>query len=399
MEPTLSATPAAVTVCGYRFVAMAPKARHVFRALLLTAGRPVLLRALALWSGVGIVATILFAGNGINARDVTRLFHGSPGARLLLTVGWCLLATPVVSGAFDAPGTRTLRTLPVPRGAWVAALAALLLLAQAPCGLLFARAEGAIAALVAMLLAVATEASAVAATRRPPAVVFALGALALVVVDARAALTVVPAAALAVTGVASAWNVALEAAGRDVRTTRVSSPVLVLAIVHLLRMVRVARARVALAVGSVALGTVALVLSLVNDPPARPVARALAVLALPVTLCAAVLVGPACETEDRVRALARVTRTRWTTLLAAFALALTTPSSVLAATAGAIAGVIAHVPALPLGGGAGIWAVPIACAIAGWARWHDRRTRRSPTLFVVGVVVVAAVATGVGVAW
>jgi hypothetical protein len=380
-------------------VAMAPKARHVFRALLVTAGWPVLLRALALWSAVGIVATILFAGNGIHARDVTRLFHSSLGARLLLTVGWCLLATPVVSGAFDAPGTRTLRTLTVPRRAWVAALAALLLLAQAPYGLLFARAEGAISALVAMAFAVAAQASVVAATRRPPAVVFALGALVLVVVDARPMLTVVPAAVLAVAGVASAWNVALDATARDVRATRVTSPVLVLAIVHLLRMVRVARARVALALGSVALGTAALGLSLVNDPPARPVARALAVLALPLTLCAAVLVGPVRETEDRVRALARVTRTRWTTLLAAFALALAVPSSAFAATAGAIAGVLAHVPALPLGGAAGVWAVPIACATAGWARWHDRRTRRSPTLFVVGVVVVAALATGVGVAW
>jgi hypothetical protein len=335
----------------------------------------------------------------MNARDLTRLFHGGVGARIALAVVWIVLATPVVSCAFDAPGTRTLRSLPVSRRAWVGLLVALMLVVQAPCGVLFARAEGPIAALVEMLLAVAIEAGVVAAAKRPRFALIAIAAMALVVLDARPALVVMPAAALAAASARAAWRVALDGAGRDLRMTRATTPVLVLTMAHLLRIVRVARARLAIAAGSAVVGAFALGLSLHNDPPARPVARALSVLAFPLTLCAAVLVGPVRETEDRVRALARVTCTRWTTLLAAFALALTTPSSALAATAGALAGAFAHQPPLALAGAAGTWAMAVACAVAAWARWHDRRTRRNPALFAVGVVVVGVLATGAGVAW
>jgi hypothetical protein len=378
---------------------MVPAGWNVMRALLVTAGRPVLQRALAFWTAIGVVAAVIFGGNGMKARDLAHLFHGGVGARVTLAIAWVVLATPVVSCAFDAPGTRTLRSLPVPRRAWVGMLVALLLVTQAPCGILFARADGPIAGVVEMLLAVAIEAALVAATRRPRFALVAIAATALVVLDVRPILAAIPAAGLATASVAAAWRVALDGGGRDLRMTRATTPVLVLAIAHLLRIVRIARARLALSAGSAAVGALALGLSLHNDPPARPVARALAVLALPLTVCAAVLVAPVRETEDRVRALARVTRTRWTTLLAAFALALITPSSALAATAGAIAGAFAHLPSLPLGGAAGAWAVPIACAVAAWARWHDRRTRRSPALFVIGVGAVAVLATFVGIAW
>jgi hypothetical protein len=369
------------------------------RALMATSGRPLVRRTLAFWTAVAIVATIVFAGNGLDARDLTRLFHGGPGARAALALAWTVLATPVVSGAFDAPGTRTLRTLPVARGAWTGWLLVLLLLVQAPCGILFARADGATTAMAESLLAVSIQAGLVAATRRLRFALLASAALGLVLVDARPLGVLAPAAVLAFLAVSAAWRLALDATGRDVRMTRVTTPSLALAIAHLLRLARVSRARLALAAGSVAVGAAALVLSLENDPPARPVPRALAVLAVPLTLCAAVMVDPVRETEERIRALARVTRTRWTTLLFAFALALVLPSSALAATAGAVAGAVTHVPALPLGGAASAWAIPIAATIAAWARFHDRRTRRSPTLFVVGVVVVAALATGAGVAW
>ena len=63
-----------------------------------------------------------------------------PGFETLATM-WIVLATPVVSCAFDAPGTRILRSLPVARNAWVGPLLALLLLAQFPCGLLFAQGQ------------------------------------------------------------------------------------------------------------------------------------------------------------------------------------------------------------------------------------------------------------------
>ncbi len=362
-------------------------------------GRPVLQRASALWAAIGVVATVLFAGNGMQARDLTRLFHGSPGARVALGATWVVLATPVVSGAFDAPGTRTLRSLAVRSGAWVGPLLALLLLVQVPCGLLFARGDGPLAGLATMLLAASIEAGLVAAFRRPRFAPVACAAMALLVLDVRPLLAVLPAAGLAVVAVAAAWRAALEGAGLDVRMTRPTVPVLAITAAHLLRMIRVARARLLVAASSASFGALALGLSLHNDAPLRPVARALAVLSLPLTLCAAALVGPVRETESHLRPLARVTRTRWTTLLAAFALALATPSSALGATAGVLAGTFAHEHALALGGAAGAWAIPIACAVATWARWHDLRTRRSPVLFVVGMLVVAGVAVGVVAAW
>jgi hypothetical protein len=369
------------------------------RAILATSGRPVLQRALALWTAVGLVATVLFGGQGLDARRVTSMFHAGTGMRLALAVGWTLLATPVVSSAFDAPGTRTLRTLPVSRSAWVGWLLVLVLAVQAPCCVLFARGDGPGTALAEMLLAAAMQSSLVAATRRPRFVGVAATALAIVLLDASPLFTLAPAAALACAGVGAAWRVILDASGRDLHMTRVTWPVLALASAYVLRIVRAARARLALAVGTVSLGALALSLSLLNDPSSRPIARMLAVLALPLTLCAAVLVGPVRDTEERMRAVVRVTRTHWTTLLGAFALAIGLPSSALAATASAVAGAAAHAPALPLGGAAGAWAVPIACAMAAWARVHDRKTRRSPVLFVVGVIGVGAIFTGVGVAW
>jgi hypothetical protein len=59
------------------------------------------------------------------------------------------------------------------------------------------------------------------------------------------------------------------------------------------------RARLVVAAASASLGALALGMSLHNDPPLRPVARALAVLSLPLILCAPVLVGPVRETENQ----------------------------------------------------------------------------------------------------
>jgi hypothetical protein len=374
------------------------EARNIARAVLVTA-RPVLQRALALWAAIGVVAAVLFGSNGMQARDLTHLFHRSAGARIALGMTWIVLVTPVVSGAFDAPGTRTLRSLPVRSRAWRGPLLALMLLVQLPCGVLFARGDGPLTGGVMMLLAASIEAALVATLGRVRYALVAFAAMALVILDARPLFVALPAAGLALIAVAAAWKVALDGAGLDVRMTRPTVPVLAITAAHLLRMVRVARARLAVATAGASLGALALTMSLNNDPPLRPVARALTVLSLPLTLCAAVLVGPVRETENHVRSLGRVTHTRWTTLAAAFALALVAPSSALGATAGVFAGTLAHARALALGGAAGAWAIPIAGAVALWARWHDRRTRQRPVLFVLGVLAVAALALGAAAAW
>ena len=47
-----------------------------------------------------------------------------------------------------------------------------------------------------------------------------------------------------------------------------------------------------------------------NDPDARPVTRALTVLAFPLAIASALLAAPAIETEARLRPLLRATRTK-----------------------------------------------------------------------------------------
>src|SRR6516164_7551249 len=83
----------------------------VARAVLVTAGRPALSRGLAVGAAIGVVGTIVFAGNGMKASDLVHLFHVSWGVRASLWAAWTLLATPAIASAFDAPGTRILRSL------------------------------------------------------------------------------------------------------------------------------------------------------------------------------------------------------------------------------------------------------------------------------------------------
>ncbi len=380
---------------------------RVRRAVMSTVGVVVGRRALVFGSGLALAASVLFAPQGLQARDVVRWFHAAAATRAALGALWVLLATPVVAGAFDAPGTRTLRATPVPRRVWIAWVGALVLALQLPVGALFARAGEPATGLSAMAMAAAIEAGLVGLARharparRAALAGLTLAAAALVVVDVPAPVSLGLALALCAMATSAAWRVALDAAAGAVRWTRRGPPFLVLAVAHALRLTRAARARLALAAGAAGLGAGALALSLRNDPPAAPIARALAVLGLPLAVAAGVLVAPLLESEARVAALARVMRTRWTTLFAAFALALATPTSALAATAAVTAraassaGLGAPAPFVAV---AGLWGAGIALAVAGWARWHARTARRDPVIFVLGVLGVAVVATGVA-AW
>ncbi len=357
--------------------------RALARALMATSGRAVTMRAVPLASVMGIVSAIVFAGHGLRARDVTSLMHGSLAVRAAMWLVWITLATPVVAPAFDAPGTRAMRSIAHSSFALVTMLVALAVIAQAPLVALFARGEGALAATAAAFTAVALCAS---ATSRSIAL-FA-GTCSLVAMD-RTPLTFAVAPVLAWLGVRRAWASAFEQHGA-MRIVRRAPPAIALALAYVARMVRSARGRLEAAALVVFAGGAALALSLRNDPDARPIQRALVVLAFPVSIACGLLASPAIETEARLLPIVRAARTRTVTLGIAMCLALAAPSTAFAGTASAAAAIASHAShAMTIA--SIVWAALIASSIAVWAR-RASRARRSTT-FLVGTIAIASAFT------
>jgi len=358
--------------------------RALARALLATSGRAVAARAAPLACALAVLAAIVFAPQGLRARDAVALLDGSVWVRAAAWAAWVALATPAASAAFVAPGTVTLRALRPPR-AMFAMLVALLAAAQVPWIALFARGAGAARAAEVALLGVALASSASSLRSARGAALFAASAV-LVAAWPAASIAIPIAAALAWVAVRHAWRDALEERP-TVRLVRRAPAPIALATAYLARMVRSSAARVQAAGGIVLAGGGALALSLRNDPDARPVTRALVVLALPLSVACALLAAPAVETEKRLEPLLRSARVGAGTLFLATALALAAPSSAFAATAGALATSVA--PGVPFAAAA--WAVPIAAVVAALARRASRARR--PSTFVLGVIAIAALFT------
>jgi hypothetical protein len=320
--------------------------------------------------------------------------HESVSMRVALWAVWVTLATPVVAAAFDAPGTGTLRTL-VPRRTLVTHVLLLLTAAQLPWATLFARGSGPIAATNAALLAVGVEASVLAASRRPRHALLLAMAAATIVADLPAHLTVAPALALAYASTMAAWRSGLASRTSTLHLTRPTYPVVALTITQLLGLIRTARARLTMAALMAFIGGSALALSLRNDPPARPIARALLCLTLPLCVAISALVAPVQRVEERILPFARATRTSSRVVFLSFALALSTPSSALGATSSAVAMSMTGGSPWPVAATMLAWTTLLAFTLAAWARRHQRTQRKSPAVFTIGVIVVAAAFSGV----
>jgi hypothetical protein len=371
----------------------------VVRAVLVTAGRPVLRRASAMAAGIGIAATIVFGGSGLPPADLVHLLHGSLPARAALWTGWTMVAGAVMAPAFDAPGTRTLRAMRLPRTLLLASLLALTGAVQAPWAILFLLGDGPLRAAAVTALAIALPCSLMVAARRPRSAPLSLAAMALVAWDGPASLTLPPAVVLAALVLHVAWLRGQERGGSLWRVTRPLPAVLALALAHLLRLTRVERARLSFAALGAAAGCTLLSFSLRNDPTERPVHRAVLFMALPLTLAAATLAPPALDSEHQLLPWLRSLRVRAVAVVAAFALALATPSSALAAGAGAVAGAAGGVSAAHLGLALACFSLVIASAVAAWARLHDRTRNRNPIVFVLGAVGLAMIFVGMAAAW
>lgn len=361
-------------------------------AVLAVLGRPARLSALALSVALGIPAAILFSSNGLRAADIVALAHRSFLARSLLWAAWLTLSAPALSVFLEAPGSKTLRSLGLPRGPLVGSLLLLAGVIELPWAILFASGAGWVAAWAAALQAVALGASFSAARRRPRwALYFALGG-AWLVVEPPTAVAAVVGSVWAPVALHAAWRVALEQPRLHWRLTRPTYPLLALYLTHLLRLVRSARSRLTLALVLGAGGGAGLVFSLRNDPTDRPLQRALTAMALPLTLAAAACVAPVIESEARVRALLRSLRVSRGIVVSAFLLAIATPSSALAATAGAAASNAAHAHTGVLSAALLAWAATLSSAVGGWARLLEWRARRTAGTFAAGVTLIAALA-------
>ena len=347
------------------------------RALVTTSGRAVAMRAVPLVIAVGLVSAIVFGGHGVQASMVVAMMHHVLGARVAMFVAWVMLASPAALRAFDAPGTITIRSLRPSRLMLHVTLLAFVALVQLP-WIALASSTGFVAGSCAAFLACA-------ATTSLPGFV---AALAIVAIDPRAAIAVVPSLVIALFSVRHAWRRALDQRA-SLRIVRRAPPAVSLAMTYVARIVRVARARLNAAAIVVFAGEGALALTLRNDPDARPATRALAVLAFPLAIAAALLATPAIEMEARLRPLLRSTRTKTATLALAMVLALATPSSALAATAS-----VALAPSVTIVSVA--YAVLLAAVVALWAR-RAARARRSST-FILGVAVIATTFTIAGAA-
>lgn len=356
-------------------------------ALLATAGRPLARRGLALAAAVFVPAAIVFAPNGLRPSDLVHQLHADASLRVALFVAWCALATPAAAVAFDAPGTRTLRSIArgrASRALVVAMLVALLaVLVEGPWAALFARGGGTIEALEATALAIAAQTTLAALTVPTAGGVGRAAAVgALVVVDPRPAVAVLPALVLAWLAVDDAWRRGPERGLRaDPRgllrwTTR---PAVALVLVHLARLARVERARLAVAAAGASAGGAALALTVANDPPERPVHRALGLLTLPACAAAATIASPLLEVEARLAPWVRAARARHAAVVA-FVVAVCLPTSALAATATAVATAPDLVPVAAVAA----WSAALGLAIAAWAR-----RAATPVRLVLGAIGVA----------
>ena len=359
----------------------------IARFVMATSGRAAMVRAVHLFGAIAIASTIIFAGHGLDAADVTTMMHRSLAARVVLWLVWIALATFPISAAFDAPGTRILRSLVRTdrrsRIAIVGLLVALLVVAQAPIIVLELRGDGWRSAFATTFLAVAFCASASSGKR----VVVAL-ASALVVIDHTSA-SIFFAPLLAVVSVQHAWLTAFN--GRSaIRIVRRSPKSIALALTYLARMIRSARTRLHTAALFMLAAGAALALTLRNDPDARPTQRALVVFAFPLCLASSMLATPALETESLLLPLLRSTRTKAVTLALAMALALAVPTTAFAATASTAAAIASHASWLMVAASTAL-SLATAFAIALWAR-QSRHARRSST-FTVGVIAIAATFT------
>jgi len=136
-------------------------------------------RVAPLWLALGLVASVIFGGNGMHPRTVIRAMDGALVARAALWVAWVAAVRAAVAAGVRARGLGPLGALPVGRGLRAAPHALVAALAQLPWAVLFAVGAGGARAIAATSTAAGL---ALVGATRPRRVIEALAQAALLAV-------------------------------------------------------------------------------------------------------------------------------------------------------------------------------------------------------------------------
>jgi hypothetical protein len=274
------------------------------RALVATAGRAALQRALPLYLGLGIAAAIVFEGNGMRPATLTREADVHPMFRVALWGVWLLVSTPAARAILCTPSSFFLRALPVSRPRFFAIQGAMLGVAELPWLWLWTRGAGPLRGAVACMTAGAAHGILVSRPTEPVELALAATLCASVVFGAPVRLLAPLALGAGVFALRAAWVRAPEQPRRrDLPLVFGRAPV-ALAPAHL---ASVYRRHGALAVRALFFTTMAIavtVLTARNDRVLDPGALAtlsLTILAPAATLALAGLSGPVLQEEQQAR--------------------------------------------------------------------------------------------------
>jgi len=286
------------------------------RAVSVTAGRAAAQRALPVYLGIWIGASVLFEGNGVRPADVVAGVLRSRAERLLLYAAWTVVSLPAIRALLTTPSSFFLRTLPVARWRLLAVQGIGLLLAQLPWAYLWLRGGGLAVGSAAIAAAIALSTLLLSRVEWPSEKL-AAGLLvgALYVQSAWPLLLGVslPAAALGVRGV---WLRAPESRTGQARAWVGGPAPLALASSYGVVLWRQARAQLARAAGFGLLALGAAYFALRNSLPsssAELVALATTLLSPALILAIAGLSGPLLRVEAQLGWLLAVCGTRRST--------------------------------------------------------------------------------------
>jgi hypothetical protein len=306
----------------------APPWSSLLRALWVSAGRAAVARALPLYFGVLIGASVLFEGNGVRPADVVRATRESLGQRLLLFAAWTLVSLPALRALLATPSSFFLRTLPVARWRMWTVWAAALLLAELPWAYLWLRGGGLGPGLAAIAAALAAGTLLLTRLEQPAERGAALALAAVLCAPPFWPLLLAVSTPAAALGAQRVWLRAPEAGARRGRSCWISGgPVRALAASHALVLWRQARAQLARACAFLLLALTAGYFGVKNTLPpsdAELLGLCSALLAPALILGGASVCGPLLRAEAQLRWLLDVSgiraRSRWLARLAPLAL-------------------------------------------------------------------------------
>jgi hypothetical protein len=380
-----------------RWIALAQVAA-LSRVLVATAGKAALQRALPLYLGVVLVATIVLEGNGLKPSTLTGLAAISLPFRVGFWSVWLLIATPATRALLGTPSTFYLRTLPVPRWQFLVVLGAWTGVAEAPWIALWARGAGLLAGLSAGAAALAAHALIEARPQRAEEI--AVGALLVgaIALGAPAPLLLLAAAPAAGVGLRTAWIRAPERSSVPRRSMIVGPAVVALSLAHLLTLARSQGALLLRATLLIALSVIGATRAARNNGLLAPEALAalsLGALAPAVLIASSSLTGPILRTERQASWLLDVcgTSARVRALTAALAVAACGLAEGL--IHGAVVSWLLGLgggAALRLIGGAALAGVELGVIAACCVRWAMRHGGRDGARIVLSVLATIAFA-------